>query len=92
DNTEPDVLSNSRLEDFKQLIGPTVYGAGEITFNPYSLVSTGAMIDGLKRDQPDKRQFILSRSGFAGIQRNSVAVWSGDTGGRWNNLYDQIAS
>jgi len=92
DNTEPDVLSNSRLEDFKELIGPTVYGAGEITFNPYSLVSTGAVADGLKRDQPDKRQFILSRSGFAGIQRNAVAVWSGDTVGRWNNLFDQIAS
>lgn len=92
DNTEPDVLSNSRLEDFKKLIGPTVYGPGEITFNPYSLVHSGGMIDGLRRDQPDKRQFILSRSGFAGIQRNSVAVWSGDTAGRWNNLYDQIAS
>lgn len=92
DNTEPDVLSNSRLEDFKKLIGPTVYGPGEITFNPYSLVHSGGMIDGLRRDQPDKRQFILSRSGFAGIQRNSVAVWSGDTAGRWNNLYDQIAA
>jgi alpha-D-xyloside xylohydrolase len=92
DNTEPDVLSNSRLEDFKKLIGPTVYGPGEITFNPYSLVHSGGMADGLRHDQPDKRQFILSRSGFAGIQRNSVAVWSGDTAGRWNNLYDQIAS
>jgi alpha-D-xyloside xylohydrolase len=92
DNTEPDVLSNSRLEDFKKLIGPTVYGPGEITFNPYSLVHSGGMVDGLRRDQPDTRQFILSRSGFAGIQRNSVAVWSGDTVGRWNNLYDQIAS
>jgi alpha-D-xyloside xylohydrolase len=86
------VLSNSRLEDFKKLIGPTVYGPGEITFNPYSLVHSGGMVEGLRRDQPDKRQFILSRSGFAGIQRNSVAVWSGDTAGRWNNLYDQIAS
>ena len=92
DNTEPDVLSNSRLEDFKKLIGPTVYGAGEITFNPYSLVHSGGMVEHLRRDQPDTRQFILSRSGFAGIQRNSVAVWSGDTAGRWNNLYDQIAS
>ena len=92
DNTEPDVLSNSRLEDFKELIGPTVYGAGEVTFNPYSLVHSGGMVDNLRRDQPDTRQFILSRSGFAGIQRNSVAVWSGDTVGRWNNLYDQIAS
>ncbi|MEH6434207.1 TIM-barrel domain-containing protein [Massilia sp. DD77] len=92
DNTEPDVLSNSRLEDFKQLIGPTVYGPGEVTFNPYSLVHSEGMVEHLRKDQPDTRQFILSRSGFAGIQRNSVAVWSGDTVGRWNNLYDQIAS
>ena len=92
DNTEPDVLSNTRPADFRKLIGPTVYGAGEITFNPYSLVHSGGMVEHLRRDQPDTRQFILSRSGFAGIQRNSVAVWSGDTAGRWNNLHDQIAS
>ncbi|MYM39587.1 glycoside hydrolase family 31 protein [Duganella qianjiadongensis] len=92
DNTEPDVLSNARPADFKQLIGPTIYGAGEITFNPYSLVHTGGFYQHLKQDQPDKRQFILSRSGFAGIQRNASAVWSGDTVSRWNNLYDQISA
>lgn len=92
DNTEPDVLSNSRLEDFKQLIGPTVYGPGEVTFNTYSLAHTQGFYEHLKRDQPDKRQFILSRSGFAGVQRNAVAIWSGDTVGRWNNLYDQISA
>ena len=92
DNSEPDVFSNTRPADFKKLIGPTVYGAGEVTFNPYSLMHTQALVDGLNRDQPDTRQFILSRSGFAGIQRNAVAVWSGDTAGRWNNLYDQIAA
>jgi alpha-D-xyloside xylohydrolase len=92
DNSEPDILSNTRPADFKKLIGPTVYGPGELTFNPYSLVHSQAMIDGLRRDQPDTRQFILSRSGFAGIQRNSVAVWSGDTASRWNNLFDQISA
>jgi alpha-D-xyloside xylohydrolase len=92
DNTEPDVLSNSRPSDFNKLIGPTVYGPGEVTFNPYSLVHSGGMFEHLRRDQPDKRQFILSRSGFAGIQRNATAVWSGDTAGRWNNLRDQIAA
>ncbi|NHZ36736.1 glycoside hydrolase family 31 protein [Massilia rubra] len=92
DNSEPDVLSNTRPEDFKKLIGPTVHGAGEITYNTYSMPHTQALIEGLKRDQPDTRQLILSRSGFAGIQRNAVAVWSGDTVGRWNNLYDQISA
>ena len=92
DNTEPDVLSNSRLSDFKQLIGPTAYGPGEVTFNTYSLAHTDGVYAGLKRDQPDTRQFILSRSGFAGVQRNSVAVWSGDVVGRWNDLYNQISA
>jgi alpha-D-xyloside xylohydrolase len=92
DNTEPDVLSNTSPADFKTLIGPTVYGSGEVTFNPYSLAHTEGFYRGLKNDQPDKRQFILSRSGFAGIQRNAVAVWSGDTASRWNNLYDQISA
>ncbi|WP_343732211.1 TIM-barrel domain-containing protein [Duganella sp.] len=92
DNTEPDVLSNSRPADFKKLIGPTIYGAGEITFNPYSLVHTEGFYSHLKKDQPEKRQFILSRSGFAGIQRNATAIWSGDTASRWNNLYDQISA
>ncbi|HEX5342856.1 MAG TPA: TIM-barrel domain-containing protein [Duganella sp.] len=92
DNTEPDVLSNTRPSDFKKLIGPTIYGGGEITFNPYSLVHTEGFYQHLKKDQPEKRQFILSRSGFAGIQRNGIAVWSGDTASRWNNLYDQISA
>lgn len=92
DNTEPDVLSNTRPADFKKLIGPTVYGGGEITFNPYSLVHTEGFYSHLKNDQPETRQFILSRSGFAGIQRNATAVWSGDTASRWNNLYDQISA
>jgi alpha-D-xyloside xylohydrolase len=55
-------------------------------------MNTMAMYDGLKRDQPDKRQFILTRSGFGGLQRNAAAAWSGDTAGRWNNLYDQISA
>ena len=89
DNTEPDVLSNTRPEDFKRLIGPTVYGPGEVTFNAYSLAHTQGFYEHLKHDQPDTRQFILSRSGFAGVQRIAVAVWSGDPVGRWNNLFDQ---
>ncbi|MES3025286.1 MAG: TIM-barrel domain-containing protein, partial [Pseudomonadota bacterium] len=92
DNTEPDVLSNTRPADFKQLIGPTVHGPGEVTFNAYSLPHTQGFYENLARDQPDTRQFILSRSGFAGVQRNAVAVWSGDTVGRWNNLFDQISA
>jgi alpha-D-xyloside xylohydrolase len=41
---------------------------------------------------PDKRSFILSRSGFGGIQRNGVALWSGDVVARWDDLKDQISA
>jgi alpha-D-xyloside xylohydrolase len=92
DNTEPDVHSNERPEDFAKLITPTPMGPGTLVHNPYALMNTEAMYDGLKRDQPDTRQFILTRSGFAGLQRNAAAVWSGDTVARWNNLYDQISA
>ena len=92
DNTEPDVMSNTRPADFKQLIGPTVHGPGEVTFNAYSLAHSQGLMEGLARDQPDTRQFIFSRSGFAGIQRNSTAVWSGDIVGRWSDLYNQISA
>jgi alpha-D-xyloside xylohydrolase len=92
DNTEPDVHSNERPADFAALITPTQMGPGALVHNAYALETTRAMADGLKKDQPDTRQFILTRSGFAGVQRNAAAVWSGDTAGEWNNLYDQISA
>ena len=92
DNTEPDVHSNERPSDFAALITPTPMGPGAVVHNAYALENTRAMAEGLAKDQPGKRQFILTRSGFGGIQRNSAAVWSGDTAGRWNNLYDQISA
>ena len=92
DNTEPDVNSNERPADFAKLITPTQMGPGALVHNLYALENTRAMYDGLQRDQPDRRQFILTRSGFAGLQRNAAAVWSGDLVARWNNLYDQVAA
>ncbi|ESQ76642.1 alpha-xylosidase [Asticcacaulis sp. AC402] len=92
DNTEPDVNSNQRLEDFAELITPTQMGPGALVHNAYALMNTQAMYDGLKRDQPDTRQFILTRSGFAGVQRNAAALWSGDVVGTWDNLFDQISA
>jgi alpha-D-xyloside xylohydrolase len=40
--------------------------------------------------RPDVRPFILTRSGFAGIQRDGAAIWSGDVASRWDNLREQI--
>lgn len=92
DNTEPDVRSNTSPEEFAELITPTQMGPGALVHNAYSTMSSQAVYEGLKADQPDKRQFILTRSGFAGVQRNAAALWSGDVVGTWDNLYDQISA
>ncbi|RZJ13611.1 MAG: DUF5110 domain-containing protein [Rubrivivax sp.] len=92
DNTEPDVRSNTSPEEFAELITPTQMGPGALVQNAYSTMSTQAVHDGLRRDQPDVRQFILTRSGFAGVQRNSAALWSGDVVGTWDNLFKQISA
>lgn len=45
--------------------------------NVYALQMAKATFEGLKKHSPNKRHFILTRAGFAGIQRYS-SVWTGD--------------
>ncbi|MBQ9835531.1 MAG: DUF4968 domain-containing protein [Akkermansia sp.] len=40
---------------------------------------------GMKRSAPDRRPFVLSRAGFAGLQR-WAATWTGDNYSDWENL------
>ena len=44
----------------------------------FPLLTTMGVHDGQRAASDQKRVFILSRSAFAGIQRNSVTAWSGD--------------
>lgn len=55
------------------------------THNLYGLLEDMATYQGLRRLQPDTRPFLLTRAGFAGIQRWS-AVWTGDNGAVWEHL------
>jgi alpha-D-xyloside xylohydrolase len=67
-------------------------GPAENYFNSYPLVHTGGVYEGSRQVSPDKRVFILTRSGFAGLQRHAAAVWSGDIASRWDDLYNQIGA
>src|SRR5581483_3389753 len=40
----------------------------------------------------DTRAFILTRSAFAGQQRNAATTWSGDVASRWDDLRNQISA
>jgi alpha-D-xyloside xylohydrolase len=93
DATEPDWHSNLSIEERKyQMYSPAAGLPGAAIFNSYPLVHALGMAEGLRAAQPDKRPFILTRSGFGGTQRASAAVWSGDVAARWSNLRDQISA
>lgn len=64
--------------------------AHERYHNQYALLMASATFEGLKRARPNERPFILSRAGFAGIQR-FAAQWLGDNYSEWSHLEMGIA-
>ncbi len=92
DATEPDPHSNLDIDSIKARIGPTALGPVDQYFNTYALIHSGGVYEGSRAARPEKRVFILTRSGTAGIQRNAAAVWSGDIASRWDDLYNQISA
>ncbi len=73
---------------------PMRFGHGEYPHeqfhNQYALLMAMGTRDGLLAAMPTLRTFILSRSGFAGIQRYA-ANWMGDNLARWDHLELSIA-
>ena len=57
--------------------------------NLYALEMNRSGYAGLRKVYPDKRPFILSRSGWAGSQRYAWG-WTGDTESTWEALRQQI--
>ncbi len=76
------------------LVGRTVANgtlAGEQVQNVYPLLVSKTVYEGLRKDDPERRAMILTRSGFPGIQRYGSTLWSGDVGNDWETLRRQIA-
>ena len=57
--------------------------------NQYALLMAMGTTQGLREAMPDQRTFVLSRAGFAGIQRYA-ANWMGDNQSRWDHLWLSI--
>lgn len=66
------------------------FGHGEYSHeryhNQYALLMAMGTTAGLLNAMPDRRTFVLSRAGFAGIQRYA-ANWLGDNMSRWDHLW-----
>jgi alpha-D-xyloside xylohydrolase len=65
-------------------------GSGARYANLYPLMTTTAVYEGQRGASDQKRVFTLSRSGFAGVQRNSITAWSGDVESNWLSFARQI--
>jgi alpha-D-xyloside xylohydrolase len=90
DASEPDIQSNSSIAYRKSLMNPTSLGPSSKYFNTYALMNAKGIYEGQRSVNNDNRVFILTRSGFAGIQRYGAATWSGDIGTCWEDMKAQI--
>jgi alpha-D-xyloside xylohydrolase len=68
----------------------TATGAAFKVFNAYPLMHTTGIYWGQRAETSKKRVFILTRSAWAGQQRNAAVTWSGDIEGTWNVFAKQI--
>jgi alpha-D-xyloside xylohydrolase len=84
DATEPE---NDDLVGRKVINGTM---PGEKLRNIYPLYVTKTVYEGSRKDVPEKRVCILTRSAFSGQQRYASATWSGDIGNTWETFRRQI--
>ena len=95
DSTEPDVinaLSKTSSEYELKKMGRNYLGSFARYLNPFSLVMTDAVYKNWRSLTSDRRAFILTRSTYAGQQRNAATTWSGDIGANWQVYRNQISA
>ncbi|MGA9503201.1 MAG: TIM-barrel domain-containing protein, partial [Terriglobales bacterium] len=87
DTTEPETEG----QEENILLGHKLaIGSGDRYVNAYPLLDTAAVYEGQRAASDKKRVYILSRSAFAGSQRNAVTAWSGDINSDWFSFRRQI--
>ncbi len=64
-------------------------GKGKDIHNAYGHEWAKMIYEGYKTDFPNRRPFILMRSGYAGTQRYGIIPWTGDVSRTWGGLKPQ---
>jgi alpha-glucosidase len=59
--------------------------------NVFGLLMNEAAFGGLRELRPERRPWLLSRSGWVGVQR-SAWVWTGDTESSWSSLRQTVGT
>ena len=68
----------------------TAAGPGARVFNAYPLMHSTGIYEGQRALTSEQRVVVLTRSAFAGQQRNSAVTWSGDIGANWKVFQAQV--
>jgi alpha-D-xyloside xylohydrolase len=92
DAPEPDIHSNMSIAKRKDIFYPNAMGSAIKYFNSYPLLNSQGIYEGQRATADNKRVFILTRSGYAGIQRYGSAIWSGDIGSTWADMKNQVSA
>lgn len=77
------------------LVGRRIDGGktwGEVYRNVYPNFVSKVVYEGSRRDMPEHRTMILTRSGAPGIHRYGSFLWSGDVGHDWQTLRYQLTA
>lgn len=93
DSTEPDVVNAMTKESSEyelKKMGSNFLGSWARYLNTFSLVMTNDLYKYWRKETSDRRAYILTRSTYAGQQRNAATTWSGDIGASWKVYHDQI--
>ncbi|HEV2453669.1 MAG TPA: TIM-barrel domain-containing protein [Verrucomicrobiae bacterium] len=87
DASEPELSGNwGEFANYNTAAGP-----GAQVFNAYPLMHTTSVYQGQRAISSTNRVFILTRSAWAGQQRNAAVTWSGDINGDFPSLARQVA-
>ncbi len=92
DASEPNIHDCTDMDYRKAMCGPTALGPSTKYFNAYALMNAQAIYEGQRSTRDGRRVFLLTRNGFAGLQRYSTASWSGDIGTSWLDMHAQMAA
>jgi alpha-D-xyloside xylohydrolase len=95
DSTEPDVVNAMTKESSEyelKKMGSNYLGSWARYLNAFSLAMTDDIYKNWRKETFSKRAYILTRSTFAGQQRNAATTWSGDIGASWKIYRDQISA
>jgi alpha-D-xyloside xylohydrolase len=93
DSTEPDVVNAMTKESSEyelKKMGSNHLGSWARYLNAYSLAMTNGLYTYWRNETSDRRAYILTRSTYAGQQRNAATTWSGDVGASWEVYRRQI--